>query len=198
MELLDETVSFIPTLEQRLAAESLIVVRKAHGGQGIHRWHKQYRRGDELASNIGDLYDVLIQEVQAAVAGKVIATINFVWMQGEREARLGRADTYEESFLAIIDQLKSDLGQEEINVVYGRLTEHGINNSDFKQWAEMREIQVAMAEERDNFEWVDTDGLNYGLNHEGNDVENDLHLSLEGYKVFGERLTLACLKLIER
>ena len=53
--------SFIPTVEKEFGKENVIVVKDAHGGQPIRRWHKKWKSAKgEAFKGAGDLYDRLI------------------------------------------------------------------------------------------------------------------------------------------
>ena len=51
----------------------------------------------------------------------------------------------------------------------------------------IREIQVNLALSDPRIEWIDTDDLNDGINNKGKTIKNDLHMSVEGYRIMGER-----------
>ena len=70
---------------------------------------------------VGDLYDRLMGKVTAATRGRDIRTVTFLWMQGEKDARLGNADIYAESFGRLLDQLRDDLDHEGVNYIIGAL-----------------------------------------------------------------------------
>jgi len=197
MARLDPSNSFIPTLESNLGTEKFIVVKDAIGGQPIRRWYKKWKSSQgEKSEMIGDLYDQLMVKVREAIAGQVVETVSFIWMQGERDAREGNGYVYEESFLGLLEQLKQDLDIANMNVVIGRLSDFDMDNKKYPHWTFVRNVQVSMAEKHPRFSWVDTDDLNEGLNAKGESISNDLHYSVEGYKEFGKRLGMAALKLI--
>lgn len=85
---LDPAISFTPTVTDAFGAENVIVVKDALGGQPIRRWYKKWQpaEGDSPKAT-GDLYDRLMKKVRAAIKDKKLASITFVWMQGERDAR---------------------------------------------------------------------------------------------------------------
>jgi len=46
--------------------------------------------------------------------------------------------------------------------------------------------------------WVDTDDLNDGKNPQGKEIKNDLHYSVDGYKLLGQRFADKAIELITR
>ena len=197
MARLDPEISFIPAIHEEYGAENATIVKDALGGQPIRRWCKSWKpaQGDELEAT-GDLYDRLMEKIQAATNGSPLCTITFLWMQGERDAREQHGDVYEKSLAGLVAQLESDLGHEGIHVVIGRLSDFDLANETYPDWTRVRQAQVAFAEKRPSTKWVDTDDLNDGFNKKGHVIKDDLHYSVAGYKEFGERLARAAIDLI--
>ncbi len=196
---LDPDLSFTPAVATKFGAENVIVVKDAQGGQPIRRWYKGWElRADDDPNQIGDLYDQLMEKVKSAIDGKTIQSVTFLWMQGEREARESLADRYNESFAGVIGQLEQDLDRSDLNIVMGRLSDFDMENKTYPHWTRLRELQVDFAEANANVEWVDTDDLNSGLNKQGKAIVDDLHYSVSGYQIFGERLAAKAIELIQR
>ncbi|OVE77723.1 hypothetical protein BVX99_01885, partial [bacterium F16] len=105
--------SFTPAVEKAFGKSSVIVVKDAQNGQSIRRWYKQWKPAKKIKvkhprpNQIGDLYVRLMKKVKAAIEGKKIASVTFIWMQGESDAGVQSA-VYEASLLGVIDQLKND------------------------------------------------------------------------------------------
>lgn len=195
---LREDESFVPAVEKAFGADKVIVVKDAQGGQPIRRWYKRWQ--DEHGSapeQRGDLYDKLMGKVAAAVEGEAIATVTFLWMQGERDAREQHASVYAASFKGLLRQLEKDLGRRDLNVVIGRLSDFDMANETYPEWTRLREIQVELAKSLKRATWVNTDDLNDGFNRKGKAIKDDLHYSDEGYRVFGDRLAAEAIALIE-
>lgn len=202
MALLDPNISFVPTLETNFGKDNIIVVKSAKGSQPIRRWYKKWKPGQsdqhEATGDFGDLYDVLMKKVVKALKGEKPATVTFVWMQGERDARERHGDVYAASLKGLIDQLATDLGHKDVNVVIGRLSDFDMCNKGWPDWTKVREAQVEVAESAPHGDWVDTDDLNDGMNRRGDRVTNDLHCSVEGYKTLGKRFAEKSIELIEK
>ncbi|MDF1659372.1 MAG: sialate O-acetylesterase [Verrucomicrobiales bacterium] len=190
--------SFTPTVEAKFGKENVIVVKSALGGQPIRRWDKSWQVEEgQNPERIGDLYGVLMKAVKAAIEGETLATVTYLWMQGERDAKESLAAQYEASFKRMLAQVKTDLNLEELNFVIGRLSDFDMEDKKYPDWTAIREIQVALADASENGAWVDTDDLNDGKNRKGKEIKDDLHYSGEGYVIFGTRLAEKAIELIE-
>jgi hypothetical protein len=188
--------AFSPTVEKALGKDKVIVVQDALGGQPIHRWWKQWKDPEgKKAAQMGDLYDRLMGKVKPAIKGQKLASVSFVWMQGERDAKMGWGDLYEEALLGLHAQLAKDLGRnpKEMTFVIGRLSDFDLNNKRYPHWTKVRKAQIKVANSNPKFFWVDTDDLNDGKNRKGREIKDDLHYSAEGYKTLGKRFAEACL-----
>jgi hypothetical protein len=199
MQRLDPKTSFIPAVEEAFGKENVIIVHHAVGGKAIANWYKQEGiRGAGKPQLIGKIYDVMMEKVNAAIEGKDLASVTFVWMQGERDANnnVKNGDVYAEYLQGLIDQLSADMGRDDLNVVIGRLSDFGTKNPGGKQkyedWAKVREAQVAVADSNPRYAWVDCDDLN----DEGN-KKNDLHLFPDTYPILGQRFADAAIELIK-
>jgi hypothetical protein len=189
--------AFTPTVEKALGEDKVIVIQDALGGQPIHRWWKQWKTPEgKKPAQSGDLYDRLMSKVNPAIKGKKLASVSFVWMQGERDANMGWGDLYEEALVGLHAQLAKDLGKnpKDMAFVIGRLSDFDLNNKRYRHWTKVRKAQVKVADSSPKFSWVDTDDLNDGKNRRGKEIKNDLHYSAEGYKTLGKRFAEACLK----
>ncbi len=189
--------SFIPAVEKEFGKENVIVVKSAMGGQPIRRWDKSWEiTGKQNPKQVGDLYEVLMKAVEPEIEGEKLASVTFLWMQGERDAKEQLAEHYQSAFLQILAQLKADLKLKELNFVIGRLSDFDMKNAKYPHWTKVREIQVALAESDERGAWVDTDDLNDGKNRKGKVIKDDLHYSAEGYVIFGNRLAEKAIELI--
>lgn len=189
MERLKPEAAFTPAVEKAFGKENIVVIKEATGGQPISRWYQGSKAGD---GKTGDFYKSILTKVEAATAGKTIKSITFVWMQGERDAQQGMADTYSENLTGLITKLRTDLKHKEMNVVIGRLSDFAM---DKPGWISVRETQVKIAEADPRAAWVDTDDLN-NLEKKGGATVNDLHLSKEGYITLGQRFAEKAIALI--
>lgn len=192
-------ISFTPTIEAAFGKENVTVVKSAQGGQPIRRWYKQWKpaQGDAPKAS-GDLYDKLMQAVNAATDGKKYATVTFVWMQGERDAKEKHGEVYAASMKGLIDQLAKDLGRDDINFVIGRLSDFDMEDKRYPHWTMVRKAQVAVAEASPRGAWVDTDDLNDKKNKKTQKVRHDLHYTGEGYKTLGKRFAEKAIELIKK
>jgi len=191
--------SFTPTVEKKFGKQHVIVVKHAVGGQPIRRWYKDWKDAEGTApAKTGDLYDATLKKIDTVVKDRKLASVTFLWMQGERDARERHGDVYEASLKGLYEQLSEDLQRDDINFVIGRLSDFDLENRKYPHWTRVREAQVKVAEEMTRGDWVDTDDLNDGKNRRGKPIRNDLHYSGQGYVTFGKRLANAAIQLIEK
>jgi hypothetical protein len=187
---MDPAVSFTPALRRAFPQDEVLVVKSAKGGMPIRRWYQDWWPGSPMAeawdpAGNGDLYDLLMEQVATALAGRRPDTLCFVWMQGERDAKTGQGAVYRDSLTGLIAQLRRDLGREDVRVVIGRLSRHGLGR--FPDWEVVRQAQVAVAEADPLATWVDSDGLEEGGPDQG------LHYTPENYTELGRRLAAAAI-----
>ncbi len=197
MARLNPEESFTPAMEAEFGAENIIVVKDAMGGQPIRRWYRDWKPsvGEEPKAQ-ADLYDSLMVKVFQAMENEKIATVTFIWMQGERDAKEKHGEVYQESLLGLYNQLSTDLDRKDVNFVIGRLSDYDLVNEKYPHWTMIRDIQVKVAGSNDRFDWINTDDLNDGVNSNGIEINNDLHMSSEGYVVMGKRFAEKAIRLI--
>lgn len=191
--------SFTPAVEKAFGKQKVIVVKSAQGGQPIRRWYKNWKpkEGDTPKAD-GALYDKMMTVVKPAIEDRKIATVTFLWMQGEKDAREKHGEVYGDAFKGILAQLETDLGRKDLNFVIGRLSDFDMENKRYPHWTKVRDVQVKLAEDSPRGAWVDTDDLNDGKNRKGKEIKDDLHYSADGYKTFGQRLADEAVKLVRR
>ncbi|WP_299536201.1 sialate O-acetylesterase [Ulvibacterium sp.] len=189
--------SFIPTIEAQFGADAVIIVKDAHGGQPIRRWYRDWKplQGNEPKAQ-PDLYDSLWTKTNTAIQKEKIATVTFIWMQGERDAREELGNVYEKSLIGLYNQLSADLKRYDLSFIIGRLSDFDMQNEKYPHWTLIRDIQVRVAESDSRFEWINTDDLNDGYNRKGQKINNDLHMSEAGYVEMGERFAEEAIRLI--
>lgn len=190
--------AFTPAVVEAFGKDNVIVVQDALGGQPIQRWYKDWKSpAGEKPKTTGDLYDRLMGKVKPAIDGQTLASVTFIWMQGERDAKMKWGEIYSDSLKGLHEQFSKDVGRDDVNFVIGRLSDFDLENKRYPHWTIVREVQVKLAESKPSFSWVDTDDLNDGLNRRGKKIENDLHYSAEGYKELGRRFAKSAIELIK-
>ncbi len=191
--------AFTPAVARALGNDRVIVIQDAMGGQPIQRWYKGWKSPDgQPPESTGDLYDRLMEKVKPAIKGQTLESVTFIWMQGERDAKMQWGEVYEASLESLYEQFSKDLGRSDVNFVIGRLSDFDLENQKYPHWTMVREIQVKVAKSHPRFAWINTDDLNDGVNRRGKVIANDLHYSAEGYKTLGRRFAKSALKLIQQ
>jgi len=183
-------VSFTPAVEAAFGKENVIVVKDAQGAQPIRRWYKKWKpeEGDWTEAT-GDLYDRLMTKVQAAIKDQKIASVTFIWMQGERDAKEGHGTVYAASLKGLVAQLSADLKRDDVNFVIGRINDFAMDNKGYPHWTMVREVQVQVAKEMPRADWIDTDDLN-------DPKKGGVHATSEGYVTMGKRFAEKAIALI--
>jgi len=188
---LDPDVSFTPALKKAFPDDRVIVIKDAKGGQPIRRWNKKALPSKGETAAVGNLYDRLIAKVKADAVKNNFSTVTFVWMQGERDAKEQHGDQYAAELRSVLDQLKQDIGRDDIYVVLGRLSDYGLKRPKLRnEWEKVRNAQMQVAGADSRSAWVDTDDLNGD--------KDELHYTDEGYAKFGERLAQAAITLLTK
>ncbi|MEM6257721.1 MAG: sialate O-acetylesterase [Planctomycetota bacterium] len=190
--------SFRRCMAETLGRANIVVAHTGHPGQPIKRWYKDWRppagMTDDKPESNGKLYDALMRGVERAVKGGPIATVTFIWMQGEADADRGWGSVYADSFMGLLEQLKRDLEVDRINFVAGRINEFWLEKQDGEL---MRQVLQSLGEDHANGDWVDTDDLNRGVNPWGGYSFEDGHYPPSGYVVMGQRFAKAACRLID-
>tara|TARA_R110002126_G_scaffold72364_2_gene180930 strand:+ start:3418 stop:4122 length:705 start_codon:yes stop_codon:yes gene_type:complete len=199
MARLKPETSFTPRLIKEFGREKIIVVKDAKGGQPISRWYKNWKSpAGKIPEKTGDLYNKLLQKVQDSIKNQNIASITFIWMQGERDAKMKFASVYESSLLGLWQQLKSDLKKDDINFIIGRLSDFDLKNEKYAEWTTIRAIQEKVGNSNPKFAWINSDDLNTGADYNGKQVTDDLHLTKIGYAILGERFAEKAIEIIKK
>lgn len=173
---LDPDVSFTPTVRGAFPNDEVVVTKVAYGGRSISRWVPR-----------GKIYSELVEKAKQATNGKEVATITFVWMQGERDHQEDETTrTYKANLESLYRQLTEDFNRADIYWVIGRLSDARLGTPN---WDTIRQVQMEVAESHPPAVWVDTDDLN--------GAEDGVHCPPEGYKQMGRRFAQAAIDLIK-
>lgn len=195
---LDPDDSLIPVLADHFGRDKIIVVKDAMGSQPISRWYTDWVSTDGTEPDLrGDLYERLMKKVGHEIEGQTISSVTFIWIQGERDARIKEGEVYKQSLHGLIDKLKRDLNRKDLHTVIARLSDFDMENESWPHWTLIRSVQKEIAKNDPSIQWVNTDDLNSGFNANGDKISDDLHYSVEGYKKLGERCAKAAINLIE-
>ncbi|MCA9192937.1 MAG: sulfatase-like hydrolase/transferase [Planctomycetales bacterium] len=174
---LDPEISFVPKLRAEFPDDELIFTKVAYGGRAIARWVPR-----------GKIYVELIEKAKLTVQGKELASITFVWMQGERDHQEDEmTQNYRANLETLYQQLCEDFHRIDIHWVIGRLSDARLGTPN---WDKIRNVQVEVAESHPLAAWIDTDDLN--------GTQNAVHCPPEGYKQMGIRFAQAAIQLIRK
>ncbi|MDG2124230.1 MAG: sialate O-acetylesterase [Verrucomicrobiales bacterium] len=196
---MDEAISFTPAVAKAFGEDQILVVKNANSGQSIRSWAKTNHefppptRG-RVPKVRGELYAPLINKVKAATERQSLKTVTLVWMQGESDLNNTAYSAY---LKELLEQLRGDLAFREINIVIGRISDHGLDREKRLEGRKnIRRTQVEFAESNPRAAWVDTDDLNDRV--QDDEIVNDLHYTPAGSKMLGERFAKQAITLINR
>jgi len=114
-------------------------------------------------------------------------------MQGERDAKEKLSAAYFDALSQLVENLRRDLKQPQMNFVIGRLSDFGQETNT--HWQAVRKAQVELANQDPRGAWVDCDDLN---DKEKNGVKrNDLHYTRQGYELLGRRFVRQARAIID-
>ena len=193
-------VSFKRVVSGVFGEDNVIFAQYARPSQPIRQWYKDWvppkgEKADDKKNGV--FYDALMRGVDKAIAGKQIATVTFIWMQGEADAQRGWGAVYEKSFLGLLDQFKKDLGTDKINFVVGRINDRYLTRLGVKDGDLVRAVLKKLGDEHAEGALVNTDDLNTGVNPWGIYDLADGHFPNDAYDVLGERFAVEACKLID-
>jgi hypothetical protein len=194
---MDPARVFTPAVEKHFGAENVVIVKVARRGQPIRRWYKNWNvTGDQEPAEIGDLYKQLMEAADKSLNGRPIKSATLIWMQGERDAKERLSAYYEEAFLGIVEQIRTDLDVHEINYIIGRLSDSGLGNKD---WDSIRDVQKMLGESGPRSAWINTDDLNDdNTTRDGSPLKGDnhFHYSENGYQRLAERYARKAIEML--
>lgn len=185
---------FTERVHEQYGEENVVVVMRMKSGRGIRFWVPDYVFPDERTSpSNGEEYPPLIETALAAEQEQDFDTVGLIWMQGESDANNRLSEVYEESFVKLINQLKTDLDRDDLYFVIGRINDYAKSRPDNEHWHSVRSTQMRLGNTPGNA-WIDTDDLNDG----NPDRPDDLHFPKEGALAVGQRFADKAIELIEK
>ena len=192
-------LGFEPEAKKLFADADVAYIKVARGGQPIRLWVTEWNeiaKQHELKSTSpGTKYyqPILDQFKQLLEKHPNPASVTFCWMQGERDAKEKLSAAYGDAFNKLIENLRRDLKQPQMNFVIGRLSDCG--KATDTHWQSVRDIQVALSQKDKRGAWVDCDDLNN--KEKGGVKRDDLHYTKEGYELLGRRYARQAKALID-
>jgi hypothetical protein len=194
MQGLDPSKTFFPTVSAAFPEDDVVVVRDAQSGQPIRRWLKDWKPAEGVEANakakgVGDLYERLKTSIATALEGKAEpASVVFVWMQGESDAKADySANNYDESLKQLIALVRTDMKAPKMPVIVGKLSDHKSKND--ASWIVVQQKQEEVAKADPLVRLVDTADLNGG--------KDGLHYDGPGYRELGQRFADAAVKALK-
>jgi len=190
---------FAKTVEDAFGKDKVVVVHHSKSGRGIRFWDKDYEfpenykfpgkgvPSERTKLQHGQEYGPLIEKARDAFVTRTFETITFVWMQGESDGGRGLAPAYGQSFLRLLGRIKKDLERKDVAFVIGRINDARMGEPN---WKAMRDVQVKLAQDAEDAEWIDTDDLS--------EPEHGVHFPKESYPILGSRFARKAITLISK
>lgn len=182
--------SFAKKISSETGRKILLIVN-ARGGTTLEEWMKGYKSKKHFDSEIGDepewdgrrIPSLYKETVRKARKGMKYGNIKAIlWHQGEGNSNEFASKKYLDKLKVLVEDLRKDLGNENIPFVAGEIYE-GYRNAGYFN-PELQKI----SEKIDNAYWVSSKGC--GSN------PDKLHFSREGQILLGERYADIILEII--
>jgi hypothetical protein len=193
--------AFEARIAERFGKENAVVVMRMKSGRGIRFWVADYGqptdRGltEKKMSSNGMEYKPLIETALAATKDQSFDTVGFFWMQGESDANNRQKSViYQESFVRLVENLKKDLGRDDMYYVIARINDYALSKPDNEHWKRVRDAQVRLGKHKGNA-WINTDDLNGG---DESKPDGDIHFPKKGAVILGQRFADKAIKLITK
>ena len=92
--------------------------------------------------------------------------------------------------MRLLGRLKTDLRRQEIGFVIGRINDAPLNGPTATFWRQVRNVQVKLANDVANGEWIDTDDFSSS--------DAGVHFPKDKYPAIGRRFATKSIELISR
>jgi carbohydrate esterase-like sialic acid-specific acetylesterase len=115
-------IGFVHAIAKAWPNKRIGVIKYAVGGTPLQQWAVNWtiKETDKPSPKCGRLYRKLLGAIRAAGKAGGIEFAGFLWMQGERDSRVGRiAKCYERNFKGLVAQVRADLKSPKLPVVFG-------------------------------------------------------------------------------
>jgi hypothetical protein len=143
-------IIFTPAMEAYYGKDNVTVVHNAGIGRAIRYWDEG-----------GGMWTSLTNKISAAVRGKTIDSVTFIFYQGEQDACEPNPASYESKLQDLFDRMQALFPNIKMSYVVTRLNDYNAN--EFIQalgQVTIRKIQEKICIGRNNYRMVNTDDLN--------------------------------------
>lgn len=143
----------------------------ALGATGMVHWNPA-----DLSKGTESLYGNMINRIKL-VGGNLKGML---WYQGESETGPGTQDSFEKTFLNIVDSIRRDTGRPDLPFIYVQIARYALENQDnAKNWEIIRDKQRTAAYKRDNLFVVPAIDL---------PIDDLIHIGTAGQEILGRRM----------
>ncbi len=172
-------------LNQTFPYQHFTLLKYSIGGASLLDWAPNYSKEKaEITGNakFGNVYAQCFSKVDSLLANDLVEPAAFLWMQGERDARIPEAGKdYYQNFKQLIESIRQRLGQPELPFIFGMV------NPPADKYAALETVRAAqrkIAATLPNVFIIETDDLEK--------LKDNLHYNTAGQlemgKRFGEQL----------
>ncbi|MEQ9443027.1 MAG: sialate O-acetylesterase [Cyclobacteriaceae bacterium] len=181
-----DTMSFGPevglsrVLHQQFPDANFLLIKYAIGGASLLDWAPDYDSTEAVITGhpeFGNMYDSLWAKVDNITTGYVTETIAFLWMQGERDARIPEAGIdYYSHFKTFIEAIRQDAALLNLPIIFGLV------NPDPERYTAVTTVQTAqrdIARTINNVWMIDTSDLGKW--------DDQVHYNTQGQLELGRR-----------
>jgi len=119
-------VGVAEALNNEFSNDNFILIKYAIGGSSLLDWSPNYSKEKAEITGypeFGNMYNSLFAKIDSVMPGLNYEIVAFLWMQGERDARIPEAGKdYYNNFKQLIDSLRNDLNKPNLPIIYGKIS----------------------------------------------------------------------------
>ncbi len=192
-------IGFSKALSAARPKQNFLLVKHAKGGTSLAGWAPKWDK-EKLASkydsSAGPLYQTLLDQYHAAIAGKNVRLTAILWMQGESDSRYpALGPNYFDNLKTLIEAFRRDLKDPKLPFLMGRVnTPADMLDDDkksikFRFISNVRAAQEKAVKEIPNVFLIETDDLPK--------QKDRIHYDAKGQLEMGKRFADIWLKQVQ-
>ena len=191
-------IGFSKAISAARPQQEFLLVKHAKGGTSLAGWSPAWDK-EKLASkydiSAGPLYQTLLAQYKAAVAGKKVRLTAILWMQGESDSRYpALGPKYYDNLKILIEAFRRDLKEPNLPFLMGRVNtpadmlDDDKKSSKFRFISDVRDAQEKAVREIPHVFLIETDDLPK--------QKDRIHYDPKGQLEMGKRFAAVWLKQV--
>jgi len=191
-------IGFSKAISAARPKQQVLLVKHAKGGTSLAGWAPKWEK-EKLASkydaSAGPLYRTLLDQYQAAIAGKKVRLTAILWMQGESDSRYpALGPHYYDNLKTLIEAFRRDLKDPNLPFLMGHVNtpadmlDDDKKSTKFRFISNVRAAQEKAVKEIPNVYLIETDDLSK--------QKDRIHYDAKGQLELGKRFAEVWLKQI--